>query len=84
MVFEVLQKRDAADFCGVYQMDAADIRIQNVLDRPISFQELKRNLSLTGLPGLSRNMQRRSFHLEEPYLTEVLSMFGAQSEQHAE
>jgi hypothetical protein len=63
-------------FCRMHEMSTGEIEILGRREVPFSRHEMCTHRALKWMPAVRRSFQRRSFRLDEPYLTEVGKLFG--------
>jgi hypothetical protein len=75
-LFRLLGFAVAPEFlCQEHGLATGNIEIIARLETPISAQDLRSHAVLRSLPALRRSFQRRSFHLDEPFLEKLTALF---------
>lgn len=62
--------------CKDHGLATGNVEILARIDRPIHAKAMREHPVLSKLPALARSFQRRSFHLEEPFLSLITGMLG--------
>ena len=77
LLFRYLELAEKQEFlCKDHGLATGNIEILARIDHPIHAKVMREHPVLSKLPALARSFQRKSFHLDEPFLSLITGMLG--------